>query len=78
MYGPPRSIIRFFTSRGYTVVAPIRRGGWARRLGSGGATRPARNYYREFLRLYDRPVIGHRRLVEEAKTAMVRETGRGD
>jgi hypothetical protein len=38
----------------------------------------ARNYYREFLRRYDRPVIGHRRLVEEAKTAMVRLTGRGD
>jgi serine/threonine protein kinase len=38
----------------------------------------ARNYYREFLRRYDRPLIGHRRLVEEAKTAMVRLTGRGD
>ena len=38
----------------------------------------ARNYYSEFLRRYDRPVIGHRRLVEEAKTAMVRLTGRGD
>jgi hypothetical protein len=38
----------------------------------------ARNYYHEFLRRYDRPVIGHRRLVEEAKTALVRLTGRGD
>jgi dienelactone hydrolase len=26
VYNPPRSIIRFFTSRGYTVVAPMRRG----------------------------------------------------
>ena len=43
-----------------------------------GRADSARNYYREFLRCYDRPVIGHRRLVEEAKTAMVRLTGRGD
>jgi hypothetical protein len=40
-----------------------------------GRVGSARNYYREFLRRYDRPVIGHRRLVEEAKTAMVRLTG---
>ena len=43
-----------------------------------GRADSARSYYREFLRLYDRPVIGHRRLVEEAKTAVVRLTGRGD
>ncbi|HEV2084333.1 MAG TPA: hypothetical protein VGR09_04575, partial [Gemmatimonadales bacterium] len=43
-----------------------------------GRAGSARNYYREFLRRHDRPVIGHRRLVEEAKTAMVRLRGRGD
>jgi serine/threonine-protein kinase len=43
-----------------------------------GRVGSARNYYREFLRRYDRPVIGHRRLVEEAKSALVRLTGRGD
>jgi serine/threonine-protein kinase len=43
-----------------------------------GRAGSARNYYREFVRRYDRPVMGHRRLVEEAKTAMVRLTGRVD
>ena len=38
----------------------------------------ARNYYREFLRRYDRPVIGHQALVEEAKAAMIRLQGAAD
>jgi len=50
----------------------------ATRLQQRGRNDSARNYYREFLRRYDRPVIGHRRLVEEAKTAMLRLTGRGE
>jgi hypothetical protein len=44
------------------------------RGGSGSAGK----HYREFLRRYDRPVIGHRRLVDEAKAAIVRLTGRGE
>ena len=43
-----------------------------------GRADSARNYYREFLRRYDRPVIGHRGLVEEAKAAMVRLKGTAD
>jgi glyoxylase-like metal-dependent hydrolase (beta-lactamase superfamily II) len=38
----------------------------------------ARSYYGEFLRRYDRPVIAHQPLIEEAKTAMDRLTGKGD
>lgn len=41
-----------------------------------GRVGSARNYYREFLRCYDRPMTGHRELVEEAKTALVRLAGR--
>jgi hypothetical protein len=43
-----------------------------------GRAASARNYYREFLRRYDRPTTGHRELVEEATTALVRLTGRQD
>jgi hypothetical protein len=43
-----------------------------------GRAGSARNYYCEFLRRYDRPVIGHRPLVDEAKTAMVRLAGKGE
>jgi tetratricopeptide (TPR) repeat protein/TolB-like protein len=43
-----------------------------------GESGSARKYYREFLRRYDRPVIGHRRLVEEAKAAMARLEGSAD
>jgi serine/threonine protein kinase/tetratricopeptide (TPR) repeat protein len=39
-----------------------------------GRRGPALNYYREFLRRYDRPIIGHRGLVEEARTAVGRLT----
>jgi len=35
-----------------------------------GRTEQAPNYYREFLRIYDRPVIAHRPLIEEAKAAV--------
>jgi len=38
----------------------------------------ARNHYREFLRLYDRPVIGHQALIEESKASMVRLSGKED
>ena len=41
-----------------------------------GRAGSARNYYREFLRRYDRPTASHRELLEEAKTALVRVTGR--
>jgi hypothetical protein len=41
-----------------------------------GRADSARNYYHEFLRRYDRPVVGHRELVEEAKSAVVRLTVR--
>jgi len=58
-----------------TALVDLERGRIEEQKGRAGA---ARNYYREFLRRYDRPVIGHRQLVEEAKTAMVRLTGRGD
>jgi outer membrane receptor protein involved in Fe transport len=58
-----------------TPLVDLERGRIEEQKGRAG---PARNYYREFLRRYDRPVIGHRRLVEEAKTAVVRLTGRGD
>jgi hypothetical protein len=37
----------------------------------------ALNYYREFLRIYDRPVIAHRPLIEEAKAAVARLTAKG-
>ena len=43
-----------------------------------GRAGSARNYYREFLRRYDRPMPGHRKLAEEAKAALVRLTGRQD
>ena len=43
-----------------------------------GRAGSARNYYREFLRRYDRPMTGHRKLVEEATAALVRLTGRDD
>jgi hypothetical protein len=43
-----------------------------------GRAGSALNYYREFLRRYDRPTTGHRELLEEAKTALVRLTGRQD
>ena len=58
-----------------TGLVDLERGRIEEQRGRAGS---ARTYYREFLRRYDRPVIGHRRLVEEAKTAMVRLTGRGD
>ena len=32
----------------------------------------ARKYYREFLRIYDRPAAGHRHLVDEATAALAR------
>ena len=41
-----------------------------------GRAGSARNYYREFLRRYDRPTASHRELLKEAKTALVRLTGR--
>ena len=37
-----------------------------------GRTELARNYYEEFLRIYDRPVAAHRSLVEEANGAVRR------
>ena len=37
-----------------------------------GRTELARNYYEEFLRIYDRPVAPHRSLVEEANGAVRR------
>ena len=40
-----------------------------------GRSASARKYYREFLRRYDRPVTGHRRLVDEAKAAVARLKG---
>ena len=40
-----------------------------------GRAGSARNYYREFLRRYDRPMPGHRKLAEEAKAALVRLNG---
>ena len=43
-----------------------------------GGSGSARKYYREFLRRYDRPMIGHRRLVDEAKAAMARLKGSAD
>ena len=43
-----------------------------------GTRAPPGNYYREFLRRYDRPVLGHRRLVDEAKAAMARLKGSAD
>jgi serine/threonine-protein kinase len=52
-----------------TGLVDLERGRIEERRGHAG---PARNYYREFLRRYDRPVIGHRQLVEEAKAALVR------
>jgi hypothetical protein len=58
-----------------TPLVDLERGRLEEQKGRAGA---ARNYYREFLRRYDRPVIGHRRLVEDAKTAMARLTGGGD
>jgi serine/threonine protein kinase len=58
-----------------TPLVDLERGRIEEQRGRAGS---ARNYYREFLRRYDRPVTGHRRLVEEAKTAMVRLPGRGD
>jgi tetratricopeptide (TPR) repeat protein len=58
-----------------TALADLERGRIEERR---GRTSSARHYYRECLRRYDRPVIGHRPLVEEAKTAMARLTGRGD
>jgi hypothetical protein len=58
-----------------TGLVDLERGRIEEQRGRVGA---ARNYYREFLRLYDRPVTNHRRLVEEAKTAVVRLTARGD
>jgi TolB-like protein/tetratricopeptide (TPR) repeat protein len=58
-----------------TPLVDLERGRIEEQKGRAGS---ARNYYREFLRRYDRPSIGHRRLVEEAKNAMVRLTGGGD
>ena len=58
-----------------TGLVDLERGRIEEQRGRAGS---ARNYYREFLRRYDRPVIAHRRLVEEARTAMVRLAGRGD
>jgi hypothetical protein len=58
-----------------TPLVDLERGRIEEQRGRAGS---ARNYYREFLRRYDRPVTGHRGLVEEAKTAMVRLPGRGD
>ncbi len=58
-----------------TALVDLERGRIEAQRGRAGS---ARNYYREFLRRYDRPVIGHRRLVEEAKTAMLRERSGGD
>jgi hypothetical protein len=54
------------------ALVDLERGRIEEQKGRAGS---ARNHYREFLRHYDRPVIGHRRLVEEAKAAMVRLTG---
>jgi hypothetical protein len=58
-----------------TPLVDLERGRIEEQRGRAGS---ARNYYREFLRRYDRPVSGHRRLVEEAKAATVRLMGRGD
>ena len=58
-----------------TGLVDLERGRIDEQRGRAGS---ARNYYREFLRRYDRPVIGHRQLVEEAKAAMVQLTGRRD
>ena len=58
-----------------TALVDLERGRIEEKRGRPGS---ARNYYREFLRRYDRAVIGHRRLVEEAKAAMARLTGRED
>ena len=58
-----------------TPLVDLERGRIEEQSGRAGS---ARNYYREFLRRYDRPVIGHRRLVEEARNAVVRLTDRGD
>jgi hypothetical protein len=52
-----------------TPLVDLERGRIEEQRGHSGS---ARNYYREFLRRYDRPVIGHRALVEEAKTAVTR------
>jgi hypothetical protein len=55
-----------------TALVDLERGRIEEQQGRAGS---ARSHYRQFLRRYDRPVIGHRRLVEEAKAAMVRLTG---
>ena len=52
-----------------TGLVDLERGRIEEQRGHAGS---ARKYYREFLRRYDRPAIGLRRLVEEAKAAMVR------
>jgi len=49
-----------------TGLADLERGRIEERRGRTG---PARNYYREFLRCYDRPVAAHRHLVDEARGA---------
>jgi len=58
-----------------TALVDLERGRIEEQRGRGGS---ARSYYREFLRRYDRPVIAHQPLIEEAKTAMDRLTGKGD
>ncbi len=58
-----------------TGLVDLERGRIEKQRGRAG---PARNYYREFLRRYDRPVTRHRPLVEEAKTTITRLTSRGD
>ena len=42
-----------------------------------GRNTVALDYYREFLRIYDRPVSGHQRFIEEAKAAVIRLTTKG-
>ena len=56
-------------------LADLERGRIEEQRGRSGS---ARKYYREFLRRYDRPVIGHRRLVDEAKAALARLKGSAD
>jgi len=58
-----------------TPLVDLERGRIEEKQGRRG---PALNHYREFLRRYDRPVIGHRGLVEEAKTAVGRLTDSSD
>ncbi|MFL5475092.1 MAG: protein kinase domain-containing protein [Gemmatimonadales bacterium] len=56
-----------------TALVDLERGRIEEKQGRSGS---ALNHYREFLRLYDRSVIGHRGLVEEARTAVVRLSDR--